>query len=189
MRPARVRQPHSQTSGAVCMVSLLAGLDIPAHRPRCSPAYTLVLSSAFGGLGAALGPTLVAALWWKRVPVQDGVASMAVGTVSMPVWPQLPTLLGSAVPRSGFWSDSSASTGCSRRSFSRRTASTQAPTSTAESTDWAACGRSARRYSFSYSFSKPRNSVRWASSSARIVTARSSVTGSSAASAASMSAR
>ncbi|MFB6268523.1 MAG: sodium/proline symporter [Halobacterium sp.] len=65
-----------------------------AFLAKGTPVYTLVLSYAFGGLGAALGPTLVAALWWKRATAPGAVASMLVGTVSMLVWPHFPSLLG-----------------------------------------------------------------------------------------------
>lgn len=72
-----------------------------AYLAKGTAVYTLVLSYAFGGLGAALGPTLVAALWWKRATAPGAVASMVVGTISMIVWPQLPTILGSMTPASG----------------------------------------------------------------------------------------
>ncbi|WP_425490729.1 sodium/proline symporter [Haloprofundus salilacus] len=59
-----------------------------------TPIYTLVLDYAWGGLGAAIGPTVIAALWWKRVTAEGSVASMVVGTVTMIGWTQLETVLG-----------------------------------------------------------------------------------------------
>ncbi|OAQ53391.1 sodium:proline symporter [Natrinema mahii] len=58
-----------------------------------TPIYTLVLDYAWGGLGAAIGPTLIAAVWWKRVTATGSVASMIVGTTTMILWTQLSTLL------------------------------------------------------------------------------------------------
>ncbi|QCS44869.1 sodium/proline symporter [Natrinema versiforme] len=58
-----------------------------------TPIYTLVLDYAWGGLGAAIGPTLIAALWWKRVTATGSVASMIVGTTTMILWTQLSTVL------------------------------------------------------------------------------------------------
>jgi len=64
-----------------------------AYLAKNTPIYTLVLDYAWGGLGAAIGPTLIAALWWKRVTAKGSVASMVVGTTTMVVWTQLPTAL------------------------------------------------------------------------------------------------
>ncbi|QCC58573.1 sodium/proline symporter [Natrinema thermotolerans] len=58
-----------------------------------TPIYTLVLDYAWGGLGAAIGPTLIAAVWWKRVTATGSVASMIVGTTTMVIWTQLSTIL------------------------------------------------------------------------------------------------
>ncbi|AGB33349.1 sodium solute transporter superfamily protein [Natrinema pellirubrum DSM 15624] len=58
-----------------------------------TPIYTLVLDYAWGGLGAAIGPTLIAAVWWKRVTATGSVASMIVGTTTMIIWTQLSTIL------------------------------------------------------------------------------------------------
>ncbi|SFS67080.1 sodium/proline symporter [Halostagnicola kamekurae] len=58
-----------------------------------TPIYTLVLDYAWGGLGAAIGPTLIAAVWWKRVTATGSVASMIVGTTTMVLWTQLSTVL------------------------------------------------------------------------------------------------
>lgn len=60
---------------------------------RDTPIYTLVLDYAWGGLGAAIGPTIIATLWWKRVTAEGSVASMIVGSVTMILWTQLPTVL------------------------------------------------------------------------------------------------
>lgn len=65
---------------------------------RNTPIYTLVLDYAWGGLGAAIGPTLIATLWWKRFTKEGAVASMVVGTVTMVVWAQWSTILGPAMP-------------------------------------------------------------------------------------------
>jgi len=59
-----------------------------------TPIYTLVLDYAWGGLGAAIGPTVIATLWWKRVTAAGSVASMIVGTATMVLWTQLSTVLG-----------------------------------------------------------------------------------------------
>ncbi|SIR45200.1 sodium/proline symporter [Haladaptatus litoreus] len=64
-----------------------------AYLAKDTPIYTLVLDYAWGGLGAAIGPTLIAALWWKRVTAKGSVASMIVGTTTMVLWTQLGTLL------------------------------------------------------------------------------------------------
>ncbi|WP_122090778.1 sodium/proline symporter [Halalkalicoccus subterraneus] len=64
-----------------------------AFLARDTPVYTLVLDYAWGGLGAAIGPTLIAALWWKGVTAEGSVASMVVGTTTMVLWTQLSTVL------------------------------------------------------------------------------------------------
>ncbi len=78
-----------------------------AYFARNTSIYTLVLDYAWGGLGAAIGPTVIAALWWKRTTAEGAVASMITGAVTMVVWTQLPTLLGwfNAMPSesAGFW--------------------------------------------------------------------------------------
>ncbi|WP_306052563.1 sodium/proline symporter [Natronococcus wangiae] len=71
-----------------------------AYLARDTPIYTLVLDYAWGGLGAAIGPTLIAALWWKRVTAEGSVASMIVGTTTMILWTQLSTVIA-AVGLSG----------------------------------------------------------------------------------------
>jgi len=80
-----------------------------AYIAKDTPIYTLVLDYAWGGLGAAIGPTLIASLWWKRVTAKGSVASMIVGTATMFLWTQLSALLGvlglqSAVDASPFLS-------------------------------------------------------------------------------------
>ncbi|WP_227374606.1 sodium/proline symporter [Haladaptatus halobius] len=64
-----------------------------AYGAKGTPIYTLVLDYAWGGLGASIGPTLIAALWWKRVTAKGSVASMIVGATTMIVWTQLGTIL------------------------------------------------------------------------------------------------
>ncbi|MBZ6495218.1 sodium/proline symporter [Natrinema longum] len=64
-----------------------------AYIAQNTPIYTLVLDYAWGGLGAAIGPTLIASLWWKRVSAAGSVASMIVGTATMFLWTQLSTVL------------------------------------------------------------------------------------------------
>ncbi|NKE34773.1 sodium/proline symporter [Natronococcus sp. JC468] len=64
-----------------------------AYLARNTPIYTLVLDYAWGGLGAAIGPTLIAALWWKRTTAEGAVASMIVGTATMILWTQLSTVV------------------------------------------------------------------------------------------------
>ncbi|WP_458209607.1 sodium/proline symporter [Haladaptatus sp. NG-SE-30] len=64
-----------------------------AYTAKGTPIYTLVLDYAWGGLGAAIGPTLIAALWWKRVTAKGSVASMIVGATTMVIWTQLGTIL------------------------------------------------------------------------------------------------
>ncbi len=72
----------------------LGGASIAfAYLAKNTPIYTLVLDYAWGGLGAAIGPTLVAALWWKRVTAKGSVASMVVGASTMILWTQLSTVL------------------------------------------------------------------------------------------------
>jgi len=78
-----------------------------AYLAKSTPIYTLVLDYAWGGLGAAIGPTVIATLWWKRVTAKGSVASMTVGTLTMVLWTQLPTLLGAVgmmpAESSAFW--------------------------------------------------------------------------------------
>lgn len=69
-----------------------------AYLARGTPIYTLVLDYAWGGLGAALGPMLIAVLWWHKVTAPGAIASMIVGATTMVVWPQWPTILGTALP-------------------------------------------------------------------------------------------
>ncbi|MDL5361840.1 sodium/proline symporter [Halalkalicoccus sp. NIPERK01] len=72
----------------------LGGASIAfAFLAQDTPVYTLVLDYAWGGLGAAIGPTLIAALWWKGLTAEGSVASMVVGTVTMILWTQLSTIL------------------------------------------------------------------------------------------------
>jgi sodium/proline symporter len=78
---------------------LLGGASIVfAYVAKGTPVYTLILDYAWGGLGASIGPTLIAALWWKRTTAKGAVASMVVGATTMILWPQWPTLLGDAMP-------------------------------------------------------------------------------------------
>ncbi|MFB6082513.1 MAG: sodium/proline symporter [Halanaeroarchaeum sp.] len=65
-----------------------------AYVAKSTPIYTLVLDYAWGGLGAALGPTLIATLWWKRLTAKGATASMIAGTFSMILWTQWSTILG-----------------------------------------------------------------------------------------------
>ncbi|MCF2206709.1 sodium/proline symporter [Halobacterium salinarum] len=65
-----------------------------AYVARNTPIYELVLNYAWGGLGAALGPLLIAVLWWRRVTAAGAVASMVTGTATMILWTQWPTILG-----------------------------------------------------------------------------------------------
>ncbi|WP_232688403.1 sodium/proline symporter [Halobacterium zhouii] len=67
-----------------------------AYLARETPIYTLVLDYAWGGLGAALGPLLIATLWWKRVTAEGAVASMVTGALTMVLWTQWSTILGPA---------------------------------------------------------------------------------------------
>ncbi|WP_128478197.1 sodium/proline symporter [Halorussus pelagicus] len=64
-----------------------------AYLAKSTPIYTLVLDYAWGGLGAAIGPTVIATLWWKRVTAKGSVASMLVGTATMILWTQLSTVI------------------------------------------------------------------------------------------------
>ena len=61
---------------------------------KSTPIYTLVLNYAWGGLGASLGPLLIATLWWKRLTKWGAVASMFTGTTTMILWTQWTTILG-----------------------------------------------------------------------------------------------
>jgi sodium/proline symporter len=61
---------------------------------KSTPIYTLVLNYAWGGLGASLGPLLIATLWWKRLTKWGAVASMVTGTTAMILWTQWSTILG-----------------------------------------------------------------------------------------------
>jgi len=80
-----------------------------AYLAKSTPIYTLVLDYAWGGLGAAIGPTVIATLWWKRVTAEGSVASMIVGASTMILWTQLSTVvdllgLSEAVESSAFLS-------------------------------------------------------------------------------------
>ncbi|WP_435101523.1 sodium/proline symporter [Halarchaeum sp. P4] len=75
-------------------LALGAGSIVFAYVAKDTPIYALVLDYAWGGLGAAIGPTLIAALWWKRVTAMGSVASMLVGSSTMILWTQLSTILG-----------------------------------------------------------------------------------------------
>ncbi|MFB6114496.1 MAG: sodium/proline symporter [Halodesulfurarchaeum sp.] len=79
-------------------VTLLLGLASIAfaYFARSTPIYTLVLDYAWGGLGASLGPMLIATLWWKRLTAKGAIASMVTGTVTMILWTQWSTILGQA---------------------------------------------------------------------------------------------
>lgn len=66
-----------------------------AYLARGTPIYTLVLDYAWGGLGAALGPTIIACLWWKRLTTEGTVASMITGSITMILWTQLSSILSS----------------------------------------------------------------------------------------------
>ncbi|WP_276301373.1 sodium/proline symporter [Halorussus lipolyticus] len=78
-----------------------------AYLAKSTPIYTLVLDYAWGGLGAAIGPTVIATLWWKRVTAKGSLASMIVGASTMVLWTQLPTILGAVgmmpAESSAFW--------------------------------------------------------------------------------------
>ncbi len=47
---------------------------------------------AWGGLGAALGPTSILALYWKRTTRAGVLAGLVTGTVVTIVWNQTPVL-------------------------------------------------------------------------------------------------
>jgi sodium/proline symporter len=64
-----------------------------AYLAKSTPIYTLVLDYAWGGLGAAIGPTVIATLWWQRVTAEGSVASMIVGASTMILWTQLSTVV------------------------------------------------------------------------------------------------
>jgi Na+/proline symporter len=49
---------------------------------------------AWAGLGAALGPTSILALYWRRTTRAGVVAGLLTGTVTVIVWAQLPALKG-----------------------------------------------------------------------------------------------
>ncbi|MFB6093613.1 MAG: sodium/proline symporter [Halanaeroarchaeum sp.] len=71
-----------------------------AYFAKETPIYDLVLNYAWGGLGAGLGPLLIATLWWKRLTKWGAVASMITGTTSMILWTQWEAILGSATIQS-----------------------------------------------------------------------------------------
>jgi sodium/proline symporter len=74
---------------------VLGGASVSfAYLAQGTSIYTLVLDYAWGGLGAALGPTIIACLWWKRLTAEGAVASMITGSVTMIFWIQLSTILG-----------------------------------------------------------------------------------------------
>ncbi|MFC3958076.1 sodium/proline symporter [Halovivax cerinus] len=75
----------------------LGGASIAfAYVARNTPIYDLVLNYAWGGLGAAIGPTLIATLWWRRLTSAGAVSSMVVGAGTMLLWPQWERILGEA---------------------------------------------------------------------------------------------
>ncbi|AGB16803.1 SSS sodium solute transporter [Halovivax ruber XH-70] len=75
----------------------LGGASIAfAYLARETPIYDLVLNYAWGGLGAAIGPTLIATLWWRGLTREGAVSSMIVGATTMLLWPQWPRILGDA---------------------------------------------------------------------------------------------
>lgn len=47
---------------------------------------------AWGGLGAAIGPTSILALFWKRTTKWGAIAGMLTGTVTVIVWKSIPVL-------------------------------------------------------------------------------------------------
>ena len=78
------------------LVTLAIGVAsiIFAFVAKDTPIYTLVLDYAWGGLGASLGPLLIATLWWKRLTKWGAVASMITGTSTMILWTQWTNILG-----------------------------------------------------------------------------------------------
>ncbi|UWG48684.1 Na+/proline symporter [Halanaeroarchaeum sp. HSR-CO] len=74
---------------------IIGGASIAfAMLAKDTPIYTLVLDYAWGGLGASLGPLLIATLWWKGLTKWGAVASMLSGGITMIVWPQWPAIIG-----------------------------------------------------------------------------------------------
>lgn len=55
-----------------------------------------IVSFAWAGFGAAFGPVMICALFWKRTNWQGALAGMIVGGVSVFVWKYLVAPLGGA---------------------------------------------------------------------------------------------
>ncbi|WP_027859005.1 sodium/proline symporter PutP [Marinobacterium jannaschii] len=77
----------------IVMVGRLAviGLSIVALALAMNPDSTVLglVSYAWAGFGAAFGPTLILALYWKRMNRNGALAGVLVGGISVVIWKQL----------------------------------------------------------------------------------------------------
>ena len=56
-----------------------------------------LVSDAWAGFGAAFGPVVLLALFWKRSTLAGAVAGMATGAVTVIVWDYLPIVNGETI--------------------------------------------------------------------------------------------
>ena len=56
-----------------------------------------LVSDAWAGFGAAFGPVVLLALFWKRSTLAGAVAGMATGTITVIVWDYLPLVNGGTI--------------------------------------------------------------------------------------------
>ncbi len=75
---------------AVAVIAFLIALD-----PNSS--IMSLVSDAWAGFGAAFGPVVLLALFWKRSTLAGAVAGMATGTVTVIVWDYLPLMNGDTI--------------------------------------------------------------------------------------------
>jgi len=76
-------------SRAVTLLVALSALAFAAYANKL--VFYLVLF-AWGGLGAAFGPSIVLSLYWKRITREGVIAGILVGTLAEIVWYLIPSL-------------------------------------------------------------------------------------------------
>ena len=75
------------TVGRICVIIISVIAMILALRPNDT--ILGIVAYAWGGLGAAFGPLVIFALFWRKTSWQAALAGMVTGTVVLVVWKQV----------------------------------------------------------------------------------------------------
>lgn len=70
----------------VTVVGALIALDAGRENPIVGDSILNLVAFAWAGFGAAFGPTIILALYWRRLSSTGAVSGMAVGAVTVILW-------------------------------------------------------------------------------------------------------